>query len=334
MVRNRRKDEKKQEQYFSNLVQEGVKPPISIGNITKKDVEYILSLISKNTPDIVDVVYALLDTTFPSLFNPEFSFRDGASTAHIGCYVGIFIRQGNKLDREGRDYWLKPLYEIGVIERVTFEAQSKIFVSGHIKAKSPNSAYKLNSNFIDLFSHKDEKIVKEYFSQDSVSQRLLFQTKAAKQAKKKFGSGDHCKLIQISKDMYAPHFLKNYEIVYTDDSDGDRVSAEEKQAMEKIGLKITIEDAWPDVILYSKESNSLWFIEAVTSDGEVDETKQNNLSMLCVKNNMNLGGATTTYLDWKSVSKRQQAHKNLAVGSFLWIAEDAGKHFQIRACPL
>lgn len=33
-------------------------------------------------------------------------------------YIGILQRGGyTKLDREGRDYWLKPLWEIGALEK-------------------------------------------------------------------------------------------------------------------------------------------------------------------------------------------------------------------------
>ena len=95
---------------------------------------------------MVDAVFALLDTR-PNWFSKapsDSAFKDGATTAHVGAHIGILQRgQNTKLDREGRDYWLKPLWEIGAIEKVTLETKSRQFIDGHVKAKSPNSAYRL-----------------------------------------------------------------------------------------------------------------------------------------------------------------------------------------------
>lgn len=150
-VRTKKNDESKQEEYFQNLVAEGVRPPKkAMHGITKEQVRTALQFINKATDDLVDVVYALLDDGFPNLFNSDLPFSMGASTAHIGCYVGIFVRNGKKLDREGRDYWIKPLREVGAIEVVTYDKPSNSFVSGHLKAKSPNSAYRIDPEFIKV----------------------------------------------------------------------------------------------------------------------------------------------------------------------------------------
>ena len=68
------------------------------------------------------------------------------------------MRHGGKLDREGRDYWVKPLIdEIAAIERVNFS--DGVFVSGHLKAKSPNSAYRLTDAFKRLLVSVETKII-------------------------------------------------------------------------------------------------------------------------------------------------------------------------------
>jgi hypothetical protein len=85
--------------------------PDSFQGVTKPRVKQVLDKLGLgNRPDNVDAVYALLDdetlSWFPSA--PEGTkFSDGASTAHVGCHVGILQRGGGKLDREGRDYWIK-----------------------------------------------------------------------------------------------------------------------------------------------------------------------------------------------------------------------------------
>lgn len=254
----------------------------------------------------------------------------GRQLAHIGCYVGIFLRGGNKLDREGRDYWLKPLAKLGVIELVTYLGKSTdSFTEGHIKAKSPNSAYRLSDGFENLLKNYSDEAFEEYFSQNEIARRLELQAKLLSESIKSHGKGDHDKLIKLTIKHYVPNYLKDFEVLYIDNADGDRVSQEEKEKLDKYGVVITIDDNWPDVILVSPDGEALWFIEAVCSDGEVDLKKAQGLENLCKKNGKVLAGLTTTYLDWKSVAKRQSSNKNLVGGSFLWIAEDPSKVFKI-----
>jgi hypothetical protein len=86
----------------------------------------------------------LLDDINPSFFfeaaQKGLKFCDGASTAHIACHVGVLQRKSTKLDREGRDYWLKPLWEIGALEKLYFDPDTGDFMPGHPVPKSPNSA--------------------------------------------------------------------------------------------------------------------------------------------------------------------------------------------------
>lgn len=57
--------------------------------------------------------FALLDNITPSLFCavcPETQIlRWQHRTQHIAAHIGTLQRGGTKLDREGRDYWIKPL---------------------------------------------------------------------------------------------------------------------------------------------------------------------------------------------------------------------------------
>jgi hypothetical protein len=40
-------------------------------------------------------------------------------------------------------------------------------------------------------------------------------------------------------------------------------------------------------------------------------------------------GFTTTYLTWKAAASRQDANRNLAMGSFVWIASDPSRQFEV-----
>lgn len=331
-VRARNKGERKQEDYFRNILQEGQVPPTSVKNgITKSKIKQVLKRIDLINDDIVDVVFCLLDDQFPSLFDPKFSLSDGASTAHIACYVGIYLRGRNKLDREGRDYWIKPLKDIGVIEAITYDSKNGPYVAGHLKAKSPNSAYRLHAGFIELLNEYDEEKVLEYFQDNAIAQRLLVQSDALEKAAEKFGRGDHHKLIRLSISVYAQSFLPEFTMIYVDDSDGDRISEKEKAILRNSGIEIELGDSFPDVILIDENKEKLWFIEAVTSDGEVDHQKVSKLKDFCDRNGKEYAGATTTYLTWRTFSSRQARHKNLAPDTYVWIAEDASRTMLIES---
>ena len=109
-IRPRRKGEKKSE-YFANLSKEGFVPPSTVSGVSGAEVDRVLAVIGLNRKDLVDVVCALLDDSFPNVFNPQLPITAGAGIAHIGSYVGMLVRRGNKMDREGRDHWVKPLWD-------------------------------------------------------------------------------------------------------------------------------------------------------------------------------------------------------------------------------
>ena len=65
----------------------------------------------------------------------------------------------------------------------------------------------------------------------------------------------------------------------------------------------------------NKETDHLWVIEAVTSDGEVDIHKKESLEAFAKRNGKSGVGFTTTYLTWKAAAARQSSQKNLADGT-------------------
>ncbi|GAB3040125.1 BsuBI/PstI family type II restriction endonuclease [Spirosoma pulveris] len=304
----------------------------SYQRIGLKQIEDVLKQIGKFNDDTRDAVWCLLNDELTSKFakNDGYKLKDGATIAEIGSFVGILMRGKTKLDREGRDSWIKPLREIGAIEPLTFDP-FKGFLSGHVKAKSPNSCYRLNADFVSLLQQFDTKnfdaALKVWISGDSIRERLEIQAAAEVASRALVEGNPHTNLIEKSIELYASHFLPGFISIYKDDADGDRISDEERSLMDKYGIKLELEDSFPDVILYNPTSSTLWFIEAVTSDGEVDEHKLTGLKRICLKSSKNFGGATTTYLTWKMFSARQQKHKNLADSSRVWILEDPQKEF-------
>lgn len=323
------KGKEKVDDYFERIVQEGFVPNEKPQGVSAEDITLVLNRVGKFSADIRDAILCLLDTEFPSLFanSNGIPISAGAGVAHIGGYVGIYLRHGKRLDREGRDYWIKPLRDIGAIEAITY--QDRTFVPGHLKAKSPNSAYRLNADFVELLKSVGTSDFEACYMRwvDSTDERLHI---IHELQSKESVSSPHKQLILDSIEIYARHFLPGYFPVFTDFEDGNRISDEERAMLEQYGIIFgRIDDVWPDVILFNAEFKSLWFIEAVTTDGEADIHKLEGLMRICSNSNKKYGGVTTTYETWSRCAARQKKEKNLVKGSYVWIREDPTKQFFI-----
>lgn len=309
--------------------------PESYQDVTKKRVSDVLTVIDRRTENMVDVVYALLCdelSWYRKAARNGYKFCDGASVAHIGTHVGILQRGGNlKLDREGRDYWLKPLWEIGAIEKIYLDTKDGIFRPGHPIAKSSNSAYRLAKDFMVILQAPDNQwreLAQGWVQVDVQRERLALQAAQAL-ATANIVKSEHSRLIRASYEVYAARFLPGYEVIYIDDGDGDRITFEQQNVLADAGVTITIHDSMPDVLLLNRKINNLWVIEAVTSDGEVDIHKMESMRAFASKNGKAGIGFTTTYPTWKKAAERQSSLKNLADGSYMWILEDPSRNIKI-----
>src|SRR6267154_192240 len=112
----------------------GAVVPDTFQGVSKEKVRKVLTALHLgDNADLVDAVFALLDNQTPSWFPKApkgTKFSEGATTAHRACHIGILQRGQGELDREGRDYWIKPLTELGGIEPVLF--LDGRFVHGHV----------------------------------------------------------------------------------------------------------------------------------------------------------------------------------------------------------
>lgn len=307
--------------------------PDPVQGVRRSRVEEALGLLSLGTNrDLIDCTLALLDDELPSLFAkpPEgATFSDGASTAHLACHIGILQRGGGKLDREGRDYWIKPLRDLGGIEAVTLIDGE--FVPGHTKAKSPNSSYRLEGGFVAILQAPAsmwKAKLNEWAAADAARERLAFQARMAEVARAAVDTG-HATLINDCVEHYAPRFLAGFELLYVDDSDGDRVSAAEREKMLAAGALLTLADPMPDVLLWNPKTDWLWVIEAVTSDGEVDAHKVEGMKRFADRCGKAGVGFTTAYRTWKEAAVRQTKHRNLAVETYLWLRDDPSKQLLV-----
>ncbi len=312
----------------------GKKPvPDQYQGINKERIAAVLTELSVATPDSVDAVYALLDNEHDNWFStaPTGSkFCDGASIAHLGYHIG-FLQRGTrtKLDREGRDYWIKPLSALGAILLTQLHSKHGGFLPGHPISKSPNSAYRLADDFKTILQEPEERwkdSLRKWSQKEHARERAALQAKLEKESLARVDT-KHRDLIEASVKHYAPLFLKEYRVLYTDLEDGDRVSDEEAVKLAEAGITLTNRDAMPDVLLWNSKSNSLWVIEAVTSDGEVDSHKVAQINELANRSGIANIGFTTTYRNWKEAAARQSKYKNIAPETYIWILEDPSKQY-------
>jgi len=317
-------------------MEEGGSPvPNTLQSVSKDKIRQVLARLDLDSNvDLVDGVFALLDDQTASWFSKApagAKFCHGATTAHLACHIGILQRGNGKLDREGRDYWIKPLRELGGIEPILLH--DGVFIHGHVVAKSPNSSYRLADDFKAILQASDDQwpnMLANWASYAAARQRREFQAETAKASRHLIDTG-HSGLIQASIKHYAARFLPGYEVIYVDDGDGDRITDEDREKLTRAGIELQLGDAMPDVLLWNPETDRLWVIEAVTSDGEVDLHKVNQLTALakrCGKTGLDF---TTTYRTWKETAARQGAYRNVAVGSYIWIQEDPSKHFRVES---
>lgn len=307
--------------------------PESLQGVTKERIRSVLQYLDLGAnSELVDCVFALLDDETDSWFPKApagAKIMDGASTAHLACHIGIRQRGNGKLDREGRDYWIKPLRELGGFEAVTLDEGK--FLPGHVKAKSPNSCYRLNEGLKAILKASEDtwrKMLADWAREDVARERRAFQAQMAETARSLIDSG-HAHLIKASVESYVPRFLPGYELLYIDDADGDRISENERALMAAAGVELTLEDPMPDVLLWNPKTDHLWIIEAVTSDGEVDAHKVAQMQRLAERCGKSGVGFTTTYRTWKEAAARQGRHQNIAYDTFFWIQGDPAKHFKV-----
>ena len=314
------------------LARNGGSPvPATLQGVTKEKIREVLGRLDlSHNADLVDGVFALLDDQTDSWFSKApagTKFCHGASTAHLACHIGILQRGNGKLDREGRDYWIKPLRELGGIEPILLHGNE--FIHGHVVAKSPNSAYRLAEEFKAILQAPDDQwpgMLSAWAQQDAARTRREFQAAMAEASRQLVDTG-HSDLIRASIEYYAARFLPGFEVVYVDDGDGDRITDEDRAMLSRAGIELRLGDAMPDVLLWNPATDRLWVIEAVTSDGEVDLHKVNQLRTMAERCGKAGVDFTTTYPTWKEAAARQGAQGNVAVGSYIWIQSDPAKHF-------
>lgn len=275
----------------------------------------------------------------PALSGAGLTLSAGATTRQLFGFAAPRLGK-TRIDRELRDDVWPRLRELGIVQRSYVLTASEARTEGrlieygvHRRAKSPNNGYALTDDARRLLlktSDRDWRRKLDEFVIGDADRRLrVLQHEAAMAAA--VAPGDHALLMRAAADALRATRLPDYELVFIDDADEARIKDEWKKELEPRGLLPDLDSLWPDAILVRDSDRSLWFIDAVTTDGEIDETRRAELGAWATARGYRAAGYTTAYETWKRTAARQARMKNLAVGTNVWIAEDGGKLFSVES---
>ena len=144
---------------------------------------------------------------------------------------------------------------------------------------SPNYRYRLTPETLDLIRcfgtyQWDAKL--KMFRQTHDSLEIKYASKKAIRKipvaldDKEFSlsTGDHNELQKVIIEEFKPRFASNSKGLYLGDTINKYLYMD-AVGMEEIGVEITLHDKLPDIILYDKTKDWVFFIEAVTSVGPI-----------------------------------------------------------------
>ena len=171
------------------------------------------------------------------------------------------------------------------------------------------SKWKINYN---KFFTAHESLVKKYSSKKKMEMMPV----KINNSKLHFSPGKHNILQRAIIEQFAPRFAPNCECLYV----GDTIKKDlikNKSKLKELGFEITLHDKMPDVVLYKKDTDWLYFIEAVTSVGPMDYKRINEINTMTksVKSGKIYVTAFPDFITYKKFSNL------LAWETEVWIAE-------------
>lgn len=131
-----------------------------------------------------------------------------------------------------------------------------------------------------------------------------------------FSSGKHNELQKAILEEFAPRFAPESECLYV----GDTVQKDlvrQEDTLKELGFDISVHDKMPDVILYRRDKNWLYFIEAVTSVGPIDAKRILEIKEMTSSVSSGLI-FVTAFFDFKTYKRFSD---QLAWETEVWLAE-------------
>ena len=232
--------------------------------------------------------------------------------------------------------YTKENYGIAYAEnsRETFRKQAMhhfrnaAFIEDNGKAtNSPNYRYRLTTEMLNLiqsygsaswdskkraFMSTHESLISQYASKKSVQKMPV----RINDLDFTFSPGKHNVLQKAIIEEFAPRFAAGSECLYVGDTtEKDLVKNVEK--LRELGFEITLHDKMPDVVLYMKDKNWIYFVESVTSVGPMEPKRIKEIEEMT--QGVTAGKIyVTAFLDFKTFKKFSDS---LAWETEVWIAD-------------
>lgn len=199
------------------------------------------------------------------------------------------------------------------------------FIEDNGKAtNSPDYRYRLTSEFLTVIRQGGAKHAIETFL---TTHKSLIATYASKKkltqipitvngVELALSVGKHNQLQKAIIEDFASRFAHETECLYVGDTTKKDL-VKDVATLTELGFEITLHDKMPDVVLYDRAKNWLYFIEAVTSVGPMDAKRIHELSELTAR--VSCGKIfITAFPDFKTFKKFSES---LAWETEVWIAD-------------
>ena len=192
---------------------------------------------------------------------------------------------------------------------------------------SPNYRYRITDEALQLIRSYRSEAWKKQLSDFTDHHESLISIYASKKEVQKmpvninginylFSTGSHNELQKAILEEFAPRFAPSCMCLYVGDST-ERDLYKDVEQLKRLGFEITLHDKMPDVVLYRKDKNWLYFIEAVTSVGPMSPERVRDIQAMT--NNVESGKIFVTafpdFRTFKSFSEK------LAWETEVWLSE-------------
>lgn len=91
--------------------------------------------------------------------------------------------------------------------------------------------------------------------------------------------GGQNKLIKSMVEEFCPRFAPGGQVLYIGDADS-KTSNYNEELLSSLGINLDMHGKMPDLVVYQKDKNWLFLMEAVTTHGPVDPLRKKNLESL------------------------------------------------------
>lgn len=192
---------------------------------------------------------------------------------------------------------------------------------------SPNYRYRITSEFLYLFKkygtdgwgevlesflEHHETLVSKYESKRKLTKIPV----VINGTELEFSTGVHNQLQKAIIEEFAPRFAQGSEVLYVGDTT-NKALVLNSQKLSELGFSVIVHDKMPDVVLYNQEKGWLYFIEAVTSVGEISPKRIIEIEEMTV--NCSAGNVyVTAFPDFKTYKKFANS---LAWETEVWLSE-------------